>query len=327
MTQFQLPARQPFSFYSAVRSHGWVQLAPFVWDEETQVLGYILRLGSGKVIALRLSEAPGGVRLQASADLSSVEQDELASTITWMLALDQDFSAFYSLASQEPKLQTMVTQARGRVLRSPTLFEDVVRTILTTNTLWAATRRMCLNLVEQFGQPPDGDVEADFAPVLHPLRRAFPTPERLAATDEAALRGQTRLGYRAPYVLALAQHITSGALDLEALKHSDLPTPELRKRLLAIKGIGGYAVAVLLMILGRYDAIPVDSWALKSVSNEWYDGQPVGKAEVEAAFERWGEWRGLAYWFWDWSEERCQPTNSHSVYLPRGCDQPADQAE
>jgi 3-methyladenine DNA glycosylase/8-oxoguanine DNA glycosylase len=29
---------------------------------------------------------------------------------------------------------------------------------------------------------------------------------------------------------------------------------------------------------------------------------PVGKAEVEAAFERWGEWRGLAYWFWDWKE-------------------------
>jgi len=300
MNQFRLSARPPFSFYSAVRSHGWAQLAPFVWDEGTQVLGYILRLSSSRVIGLRLSETPGGLLVQTSADLTSLEQDELASTVTWMLALDQDFSTFYLLAGQEPKLQTMVTQARGRVLRSPTLFEDVVRTILTTNTLWAATKRMCLNLVEQFGQPLQGEVDADFAPVLHPLRRAFPTPERLAATDEATLRAQTRLGYRAPYLLELAQQITSGALDLEALKHSDLPTPELRKRLLRIKGIGGYAVAVLLMILGRYDAIPVDSWALKCVSNEWYDGGPVGKAEVEAAFERWGEWRGLAYWFWDW---------------------------
>ena len=302
MTQSQLPAHQPFSFYSAVRSHGWVQLAPFVWDEETRVLGYILRLVGGRVIALRLSEALGGVHVQTSADLSYAEQDELASTITWMLALDQDFSAFYALADQEPKLQTMVAQARGRVLRSPTLFEDVVRTILTTNTLWAATKRMCINLVEQFGESLDGDVAADTAPVLHPLRRAFPTPQRLAASDEATLREQARLGYRAPYILELAQKTASGALDLEALKHSDLPTPELRKRLLAIKGIGSYAVAVLLTILGRYDAIPVDSWALKSVSNEWYDGQPVGKAEVEAAFERWGEWRGLAYWFWDWKE-------------------------
>jgi 3-methyladenine DNA glycosylase/8-oxoguanine DNA glycosylase len=302
MTEIILPARQPFLFYSTVRSHGWFQLAPFVWDDERQLLGYILRLGSGKVIAVRLSEAPGGVRLQASSKLTSAEQAELASTVTWMLALDQDFSAFYLLAAQEPKLQSMVAGARGRVLRSPTLFEDVVRTILTTNTLWAATRRMCLNLVEQFGQPLEVETGAGFEAVLHPLQRAFPTPEWLAATDEATLREQTRLGYRAPYILELAQQVASGALDLEALKHSDLPTPELRKRLLAIKGIGGYAVAVLLMILGRYDSIPVDSWALKSVSNEWYDGQPVGKAEVEAAFERWGEWRGLAYWFWDWKE-------------------------
>jgi 3-methyladenine DNA glycosylase/8-oxoguanine DNA glycosylase len=219
-----------------------------------------------------------------------------------MLALDQDFSTFYALASQEPKLRSMVENASGRVLRSPTLFEDVVRTILTTNTLWAATKRMCLNLVEQFGDPLDGDVNDEWVPLLHPLRRALPTPGRLAACDEATLRARTRLGYRAPYILELAQKTASGALDLEALKHTDLPTPELRKRLLAIKGIGGYAVAVLLMILGRYDSIPVDSWALKSVSNEWYDGQPVGKAEVEAAFERWGEWRGLAYWFWDWKE-------------------------
>jgi 3-methyladenine DNA glycosylase/8-oxoguanine DNA glycosylase len=302
MTELYLTARQPFQFYSAVRSHGWPQLAPFVWDEQQQVLGYILRLSSGKVTALRLSETPGGVRLQASGAHSPAEQEELAATVTWMLALEMDFSEFYALASQEPKLQSMVAGASGRVLRSPTLFEDVVRTILTTNTLWAATKRMCVNLVEQFGQPLDSKIEAEFAQVLHPLRRAFPTPERLAASDEAELRQQTRLGYRAPYILELAQSVASGAQDLEALKHSHLPTPELRKRLLRIKGIGGYAVAVLLMILGRYDSIPVDTWALKSVSNEWYGGQPVGKAEVEVAFERWGEWRGLAYWFWDWKE-------------------------
>jgi 3-methyladenine DNA glycosylase/8-oxoguanine DNA glycosylase len=303
MTEFQLPARLPFSFYSAVRSHGWAQLAPFVWDEGNQVLGYILRLSSGRVIALRLSAAPGGANVQTGVDLTPAEQGELAAAVTWMLALDQDFSAFYALAAQEPKLQSMVAGARGRVLRSPTLFEDVVRTILTTNTLWAATKRMCLNLVEQFGDPLEGDPGDEFAPLLHPLRRAFPTPERLATTDESTLRAQTRLGYRAPYILELARNVASGLLDLEALKHSDLTTPELRKRLLAIKGIGGYAVAVLLMILGRYDSIPVDSWALKSVSNEWYGGGPVGKAEVEAAFERWGEWKGLAYWFWEWKEQ------------------------
>jgi 3-methyladenine DNA glycosylase/8-oxoguanine DNA glycosylase len=168
----------------------------------------------------------------------------------------------------------------------------VIKTILTTNTLWAATIRMNQNVVDLFGAPLPAD----------PARRAFPAPERLAVTDEATLRAETRLGYRAPYVLALARQVASGELDLEALKIADIPTAELRKRLLAIKGIGAYATANLLMLLGRYDFIPVDSWAVKVVSNEFYAGEPVGPAEVEAAFDRWGQWKGLVYWFWNWKE-------------------------
>ena len=43
--------------------------------------------------------------------------------------------------------------------------------------------------------------------------------------------------------------------------------------------------------------MPVDSWARKMVSQEWYGGKPVGRDEVEAAFARWGEWQALAYYF------------------------------
>ena len=84
-----------------------------------------------------------------------------------------------------------------------------------------------------------------------------------------------RVGYRAPSIHELAVRVASGELDLESLKTSDLPTLELRKELLKIKGVGPYAAANLLLILGRGDFIPVDSWALKLVSHEWYDGEPV----------------------------------------------------
>ena len=70
-----------------------------------------------------------------------------------------------------------------------------------------------------------------------------------------------------------------------------------------IKGVGPYAAANLLMILGRSDFIPVDSWAMKMVSHEWYDGEPVTPKQVEEHFEAWGEFKGLAYWFWDWKYE------------------------
>jgi 3-methyladenine DNA glycosylase/8-oxoguanine DNA glycosylase len=67
--------------------------------------------------------------------------------------------------------------------------------------------------------------------------------------------------------------------------------------------VGDYAAANLLILLGHHDFLPVDSWAKMMVSREWYEGEPVGRAEVEAAFEGWGEWKGLAFWFWDWKGE------------------------
>jgi DNA-3-methyladenine glycosylase II len=166
----------------------------------------------------------------------------------------------------------------------------VVKTILTTNTLWAATKRMNLNLINQFGPSLDGG----------PEKRAFPSPAEIAASSPEVLREAVRVGYRAPALYELAVRIASGELDLESLKTSNLPTAELRKELLKIKGVGPYAAANLLLILGRGDFIPVDSWALKLVSHEWYDGEPVTPQQVEEAFEAWGEFRGWAFWFWDW---------------------------
>jgi 3-methyladenine DNA glycosylase/8-oxoguanine DNA glycosylase len=290
MSTLSLSARPPFSFHSVVHSHGWLQLAPFALEEESQTLTYLLRLKSGQVIELRLREAPAGVRVETDERLSRAAQAEVRQRVGWMLALAQDFSPFYAAARREPKLAQVEAQAQGRVLRSSTFFEDVVKTILTTNTLWAATIRMTANLVTQFGDSLPAD----------PSRRAFPTPQTLAATTPEALRAETRLGYRAPYIHELATRVDAGELDLEAFKTSELPTPELRKELLKLKGVGAYAAANLLMILGRFDFIPIDSWAFKMVSHEWYDGQPVGPAEVEVAFEKWGQFKGLAYWFWDW---------------------------
>jgi 3-methyladenine DNA glycosylase/8-oxoguanine DNA glycosylase len=289
--KWTLPAKPPFSLPAVIHSHGWVQLAPFASDEERQTLIYIAQLSSGRIVGLRMAQTGTGVEVSVEIPLDHSEQAEVSSAVMWMLGLDQDLSEFYQIARSEPKLAQAEEQGRGRVLRSPTLFEDTVKTILTTNTGWSSTIRMVDALVSLFGPPLQDD----------PGRHAFPAPERLASSNEEILRSEARLGYRAPYILSLARGVASGDLDLEGLKHSDLPTAELRKRLLAIKGVGDYAAANLLVLLGRYDFVPVDSWAVKVVSNEWYDGQPIGRAEVEAAFEPWGAFKGLAYWFWEWS--------------------------
>lgn len=278
-----------FSLPAVLRSHGWIEMPPF--DETPDHgLSYIIRLSTSKVLRFEVRSISNSLRIDSTDLLTEAEQSELSSHITWMLGLEQDFREFYAVAKEEPKLAKMVERKAGRVLRSPTLFEDVVRTLLTTNTLWRHTLRMCRELTMRYGDPLPCD------PDLH----AFPTPERLAQLDESTLREQCRMGYRAPYMAELSQRVASGELELEALKMSSLPTPELRKELLGIKGVGGYAAATLLMLLGRYDFVPVDSWALKVVSNEFFAGEKVTPRQVLDTFERWGKWQGLAYWFWDW---------------------------
>jgi len=295
---FSLSAHLPFRFLSVVKSHGWVQMAPFTFDEETAMLAYTDRLSNGRVLEYQITESDRGVRVKTEK-LTKSEQAEVTD-VTWMLGLDMDFSAFYAAAKREPKLLHAENMARGRVLRSPTLFEDVVKTILTTNTLWAATKRMNLNLIEQFGPSLDGSTPPTGEETE---KRAFPSPAEIAASSHEVLKEAVRVGYRAPSIHELAVRVASGELDLESLKTSGLPTLELRKKLLDIKGVGPYAAANLLMILGRGDFIPVDSWAMKLVSHEWYDGEPVTPKQVVEHFEDWGEFKGLAYWFWDWKYE------------------------
>ena len=289
---FTLTPPASFSLPAVVRSHGWIQMSPFS-ETPDHGLSYIIRLNTGKVLRFEVHAIGDTLRVDSTELLLEPEQTELSRHITWILDLEQDFTEFYALARDEPKLARMVERKAGRVLRSPTLFEDVVRTLLTTNTLWKHTLRMCRELTSRYGDP------LPCEPELY----AFPTPENLARVDEPTLREGCRMGYRAPYVTELSQRVTSGELDLETLKTSQLTTLELRNELMTIKGVGGYAAANLLMLLGRYDYVPVDSWALKVVSNEFFNGEKVTPKQVLETFVRWGKWQGLAYWFWDWSPE------------------------
>jgi len=302
--KFTLAARKPFNFSSVINSHGWRQLAPFSYDEKTNTLFYVLQLSNGRVIELKLRGGTDGVIVETEK-LDRTERREVAEKVTWMFGLDMDFSLFYAAFGVEPKLVHAKKLARGRVLRSPTVFEDVIKTILTTNTLWAATRNMTRKLVNELGEPlqtagriapndSEGRIETN----------AFPTPEALAASNPDFLKEKIRVGYRAPAIHQLAFRVAFGKFDLEALKTSELSTLELRKELLTINGVGPYAAANLLMILGRHDFIPIDSYALKMVSNEWYRGEPITAKEVEKRFEKWGEFKGLAFWFWDWKENQ-----------------------
>lgn len=201
-----------------------------------------------------------------------------------MLRLDEDFTQFYAVAGADPRL-AWAARGAGRLLRSPTVFDDLVKTICTTNCAWSGTVRMVTALVDSLGAQAQGA----------PERRAFPTPAAMAQAGEDFYRDVARSGYRGPYLRALAIAVASGELDLQALADPALPDIEVAEQLLALAGVGPYAAAHMMMLLGRYRSLVLDSWTRPTYRR--LSARPrVTDKGIERAFRRYGRFAGLAFW-------------------------------
>ena len=147
----------------------------------------------------------------------------LLDQVRHMLRLDEDLSAFYAMAAADPVL-AWVPAGAGRMLRSPSVFEDLVKTICTTNCTWSATVRMVTALVDTLGVPASPTVPSDaHSPRPRPWHRRT---RASTATSPAPATG-------APYLRALASDVAEGRLDLEALGDPALGDDEVAEQLLA----------------------------------------------------------------------------------------------
>lgn len=268
-------------------SHGWRALLPFEFDEAAWSITRVL--------------APGGDGAPATVHITS-QDDALSINITrrklgkravaritrdvrHMFRLDDEMSVFYAAVADDPAFNWIVREGAGRLLRSPTVYEDLVKTICTTNCSWALTTKMVEGLVNNLGErvPEDG-------------RRAFPTPEAMAAVPESFYRDTVRAGYRASYFKELAERVASGELDVESWMSSELSTADLKREMKRVKGVGEYAADNLLKLLGRYDCLALDSWVRATFSRLHNGGRGTDDRKIARHYARFQEWRGLALW-------------------------------
>jgi 3-methyladenine DNA glycosylase/8-oxoguanine DNA glycosylase len=264
-------------------SHGVADLPPNEIDADTWTLTTTVALPRGAT-TLRVGPGREGFARVEGSGPSAGALD----AVRHMLRLDADLSAFYAVASADGDL-TWAASGAGRMMRSPTVFEDVVKTICTTNCAWSATVRMTTALVEHLGaEAPDG-------------RRAFPVPAAMAEADEGFYRDVVRAGYRGAYLRSLALSVAEGVLDLEALNDPELPDAEVAERLLALPGCGPYATAHMMMLLGRYSRLILDSWTRPKYAR--LNGRKAADRTIERRFRRYGDYAGLAFWLYltrDW---------------------------
>jgi 3-methyladenine DNA glycosylase/8-oxoguanine DNA glycosylase len=283
---------EPVDLWRSIQSHGLVDLPPMRIDEEGRALEITVPLPRGRPRTVRIAEGGrGSARVTALGRAPGKRQaDDLVVAVAHVLRLDDDLSPFYATAAADPDLAWAV-QGAGRLVRSPTVFEEVVKTICTTNCAWSATERMVGALVEHLGEPAAGSADG-------PYGKAFPTPAAMAQVDEAFYRDVARAGYRGAYLRSLAADVASGALDLEALGRADrdeLPDDDLAELLLALPGVGPYAAAHIMMLLGRYSRLVLDSWTRPKYTG-LNGGRRVKDATIERRFRRYGPYAGLAFW-------------------------------
>ena len=293
---------EPVDLWRSIQSHGLVDLPPMRIDEEARALEITVPLPGAKPRTVLLAEgSPGHARVTVlgRAPGKRAAADVLAA-VAHVLRLDEDLSGFYAAAAADPDLAWAAAGA-GRLVRSPTVFEEVVKTICTTNCAWSATERMVGALVEHLGEPAAGAEDG-------PYGRAFPTPAAMAAADEAFYRDVVRAGYRGAYLRSLSGDVASGALDLEALGRAtreELPDDDLAALLLALPGVGPYAAAHIMMLLGRYSRLVLDSWTRPKYA-ALNGGRKLKDTTIERRFRRYGPDAGLAFWLFltrDWVPE------------------------
>jgi N-glycosylase/DNA lyase len=183
----------------------------------------------------------------------------LRETARRVLNLDLDLSTFHECVGCIDGMEWIARTGSGRLLRAPTLFEDLVKLVLTTNCTWALTTRMVDSLIEHFGESaPDGS-------------RAFPTA-------------------------GLAREVASGRVDPEAWQHDPRDPEELRREMLDLPGVGPYVAENLLRLLGRPAGLGLDSAVRSWYAGAYHGGRRVSDRTIARRYAKLGSWGGLAVW-------------------------------
>jgi N-glycosylase/DNA lyase len=224
------------------------------------------------------------MRINSPRQLSESVAKKVANDVRHMFRLDDNMDEFYQLLAEDNDFSWIPAQGAGRLLRSPTVFEDLVKMICTTNCSWSLTKKMVTGLVENLGRESTGGL------------RTFPTPEAMALMPVKFYVNEVRAGYRSEYLKQLADRVASGELEVESWFKSPLSTTDLTKEMRGVKGVGPYAAENLMKLLGRYDGLALDSWTRARFFSIRNNGRKTTDKKIARYYSRFKQWRGLALW-------------------------------
>ena len=266
-----------------VCSYGYFHLAPNAWSPVAMTLTRTLRLDDGAAfLTIAQPDDRAGAPLHVKADraLSRREKSTTNRLLSRMLRHDDEGIAEFHRVDPRWK-----KSGRGRIFRSPTFFEDLVKTVTSCNVACPGTVTMNRRLCE----------------VIEP---AFPSPEQLSRRRPQTLRSRCGVGYRDARLIELAKMIVSREIDPDWFEDPANPDEAVHKALLKLPGVGPYAAGNMMQLLGRYGFLAIDSESIRHGREELgFEGTDRAiEKQVRAHFEPFGEHRFRSYWFELWSD-------------------------
>lgn len=281
--KFAVPVPRGFDFRRTLSSHGWCELRPFEYIDDLTLVR-VLDAGGDSPITIVVTGEGASLEVSTKARLSKLQRARVERDVRHMFRLDDEMEEFYAAVSAEPEFEWIARDGAGRLLRSPTVYEDLVKSICTTNCTWAVTKKMVAALVSALGREArDG-------------RRDFPTAEAMAAQPVEFYTEVVRAGYRAAYLKELADRVARGEIEPETWFGSELSTAELKREMKRVKGVGDYAAENLLKLVGRYDVLALDSWVRSTFARTRNGGRKCDDQKIARFYTRFKSWRGLALW-------------------------------
>lgn len=301
-SRLTIPVPPDYDLPRDVCSYGYFLLAPNHWDPASQSLTRTFNLdglASTALVTQPTSKRGAPLRARFDAKLNRAEQTEARRQITRMLRLDEDAGAIRAFHELDPRWKR---SGRGRLFRSPTLFEDVVKTVTSCNVAWPSTINMNARLCDVLG--------AKSAAAFH----AFPTPQKLARTRAGTLRARCRVGYRDQRLIHLARMFAKGDIDPARLESPDTSDDQAFEFLLTLPGIGPYAAGNIMQLLGRYSRLALDTESVRHAkASLGMDGEDRAiLRKLEAHYEPFGHQRFRSYWLELWTDYESKRGPAHT---------------
>ena len=200
-------------------------------------------------------------------------------------ALDHPLREIYATFPDDPAMNAAREFSAGmRIVRQPA-WECVASFITSAMKQVAHIAQISHTLRERYGEPRAWAGGSLFT---------YPTPERMAALEEADLRA-CALGFRAKNLRNAARMVASGEVNLEAI--AALDDDEARAELCRLPGVGEkVANCALLFGFGRLRAFPVDVWIDRIVRQIYFPRKRnvTAKRLREFSAGYFGEYAGYA---------------------------------